>query len=172
MSIRTMLSGSACLAIAFACSQAWAASMNATDRQFMATAARLDMTEAHEGQIAETQANRPDVKSLAKTMIQDHTESYAELTGIAAKEGVAIPKGIDAGRDTTIRQLVHLKGARFDRQFAADEVAAYRHAIAVFKREAERGQDPALKSYASKMTPILERHLQLAEGCAKAAPHA
>jgi putative membrane protein len=63
--------------------------------------------------------------------------------------------------------LAHLKGANFDRQFSRDEIAAHRQAIIVFKREAEHGQDAAVKAYAAKMVPVLEKHLHLAEDCAK-----
>lgn len=146
---------------------AQAASLSTADKQFLIMAAKADMTEAHEGQIAEDQASRTDVKELAKTLVQDHTDSYQQLTQLAAKTGVSIPKGIDTAKVQTIVRLVHLKGATFDRRFAEDEIAAHRRAIAVFKREAEHGQDADVKAYAAKMVPVLEKHLHLAEDCAK-----
>ncbi len=60
-----------------------------------------------------------------------------------------------------------MKDQRFDRTFITDEIAAHRHAIAVFKHEAEHGQDADVKAYATKMIPVLEKHLHLAEECAK-----
>jgi hypothetical protein len=39
----------------------------------------------------------------------------------------------------------------------------------MFKREAERGRDADLKAWASKMLPIVEKHLQLAEQSSKTA---
>jgi putative membrane protein len=80
---------------------------------------------------------------------------------------VTIPKGINAGKDPTIGQLAHLKGSRFDSQFARAEVAAHQRAIEAFKQEAAHGQDADVKDYASKMIPVLEKHLHLAEECAK-----
>jgi putative membrane protein len=144
-----------------------AAALSNADKQFMAMAAKANMTEAHQGQMAEKQASRADVKDLAKTIVQDHTEAYEHLTELAAKTGVAIPKGIDAGKNPTIQQLVHLKGSRFDTQFARDEVIDHKRAIAAFKQEAAHGQDADVKDYASKMIPVLEKHLHLAEECAK-----
>ncbi len=167
MSIGMTLPGLTCLAFLAAAPNAPAASMNTSDQQFIAMVARTDMAEAHEGQMAESQATRSDVLALARVLVQDHTQSYQHLGEIAAKSAVSIPKGIDVRKDPTIRQLVHLKGARFDRQFARDEIAAQRRAIALFKREAKRGQDPAVKAYASKTLPVLEKHLHLAEDCAK-----
>ena len=53
----------------------YAGPLNSVDRNFMMTAARIDMTEAHKGQMAENQAVRTDVKDFARTSVQDHTES-------------------------------------------------------------------------------------------------
>jgi putative membrane protein len=144
-----------------------AAALSPADRQFLNTAARTDMTEAHEGQMAQDQASRNDVKEFAKTLVQDHTDSYHQLSELAAKTGATIPKGINTAKVPGIMSLVHLKGAGFDRQFIRDEIAAHRHAIAVFQQEAKQAKDPAVRDYASKMIPILEKHLHLAEDCAK-----
>jgi putative membrane protein len=104
-------------------------------------------------------------------VVQDNTKSYERLTRLAAQTGVSIPKGIDGAKDRTIRQLVHLKGDGFERQFARDEIAAHRQAIATFKREAAHGQNAEVKAYATEMIPVLEKHLHLAEDCAKPARH-
>ena len=167
MQIRHVQGAACCFALLAASGIACAASLTSADQQFMTEAARTDMIEAHEGQMAQNQASRADVKTFGGTLVRDHTNSYAQLTVLAAKDGVTIPKGINSAKDRTIEQLVHLKGDRFDRQFVRDEVAAHRHAIAVFKREAEHGQNPDVKAYAQKMIPVLENHLRLAEACAK-----
>jgi len=171
MQIRNILSGTSCLALLAAGGIGYAGSLSSADRNFMITPAQTDMTEAHIGQMAENQAARTDVKDFAKTLVQEHTESYENLTRLAAKTGVSIPKGINAAKHPAIRQLVRLKGTRFDRDFARDEIAADRQEIAVFKREAARGHDADAKSFAVKTIPILEKDLQLAEQCAKPARH-
>ncbi len=147
---------------------ALAGSVNATDRNFMMAAARIDMTEAHKGQMAENQAVRTDVKDYARTLVQDHTQSYEHLSELAAKNGVSIPRGISA-RGPEIVQLVHLKGERFDRRFAREEVAADQQAIALFKREAAHGRDAGVKAYATSTISTLENDLRLAQQCAKTA---
>jgi putative membrane protein len=62
-----------------------------------------------------------------------------------------------------------LKGDRFDWQFARDEITAHRHAIAVYKHEADHGENADVKAYAAKMISLLEKHLKLAEDCVKPA---
>jgi putative membrane protein len=169
MQIQTLLSSACCLALLVSAGPAGGASLGNADKEFVITAAKNDMTEAHEGQMAESHANRGNLKIFAKTLIQDHSKSYQHLSELAAKTGVIIPKGIDAAKDPTIMQLVHLKGEKFDRSFITDEIAAHRHAIAIFKREAKLGQDADVKAYATKMIPVLKKHLRLAEDCAKPA---
>jgi len=119
--------------------------------------------------MAENQAARSDVKDHAKTLVQDHTQSCEQLTALAAKTGVAIPKGINAAKDPAIESLARLKGDSFDRAFSKDEVAAHQRAVASFKREAANSHDPDVKAWASQRLPVLEKHLQLAEQCAKPA---
>lgn len=166
MKIRSMVTGIGLVGVA-AAGLVYAGSLTKADEQFLNMAAKTDMTEAHEGQLAQDQAMRSDVKEFGKTLVQDHTDSYHQLSELASKAGVSIPKGINSAKVQTIVQLVHLKGANFDRQFAQDEIAAHRRAIAAFKHEAEHGQDADVKAYASKMIPVLEKHLHLAEDLAK-----
>ncbi len=158
----------ACFLALFAAARiACAAPLTNADKQFMITAARTDMIEAHEGQMAESQAKREDVKDFAKTLVQDHTQSYEQLTALAAKTGVSIPTGINAAKDPGIAPLIRLNGDRFDRAFDRDEVAAHRRALALFKHEAASGHDPDVKAWAAQRIPVLEKHLHLAEECAK-----
>ncbi len=170
MNISNIVSSAPCL-ILLAAGVACTATLNTVDKQFLVTAAKTDMTEAHEGQMAESQASRADVKDFAKTLVDDHTASYTQLSALAAKTGVAIPKGINVAQNRTVVQLVHLKGDRFDRQFTSDEIAAYRQMLATFKREAQQGRDPDVKAYATKTIPTLQKELQLAQKCAKPMGH-
>ena len=169
MQIRINPAAACCFAMLAAGVVAYAASLSSADRQFMVMAAKTDMLEAHEGQMAENQANQSDVKDLGRTLVQDHTDSYQHLTALAAKTGVSIPKGIDVAKDRSVEQLARLKGARFDHQFAQDEIADHRQALAAFRREAAHGSDTDVKAYASSMIPVLEKHLHLAEKCARPA---
>jgi putative membrane protein len=164
-----MLSKVCGLAVLAVCAVAQAASISRADKEFMNTVARLDMTGAHEGQMAENQASSPQVKDFAKMLVQDDSESYGHLAELAAKSGVPIPKGIDTGKIPTVRVLAALHGSRFDRAFTGDAIAAQQRAIAVFKHEAKYGQDADVKAYAGKMISVFENNLKRAEECARPA---
>lgn len=67
---------------------AYSAFLSPGDREFMSSAARLNMIGAHESQIAEDQASMADIEDLAKTLVQNHSRDYgrrAELTSISQK---------------------------------------------------------------------------------------
>src|SRR5271156_2960349 len=163
MQVRYLIPVVFCLATPLVAGTLKTSAVSSADKQFMIMAARTDMMEAHEGQIAESQAQRADVKDYAKTLVQDHTQSYGELSELAAKTGVTIPKGINAAKDPTMQQLTHLKDSHFDRQFTQDESAAHKQALAAFKREAANGRDADVKAFASQQIPILEKPLQTVE---------
>jgi putative membrane protein len=163
MRIRKTLPYVYCFAILSLSGIASAASMSNADKQFLVTVAETDMTDAHKGQMAESRAARDDVKDLGKTLSTDCTHSYEELTELAAKAGVAIPKGINVAKIHSVEQLGHVKGARFDTLYTKDQITAQRKTVAIFKREAAHGRDADLKAWASKMLPVVEKHLQLAE---------
>jgi putative membrane protein len=169
MQIRMTIPLAFCLTLPLAAGADKPQAVSSADKQFMIMAAKADMTEANEGQLAENQAKRDEVKDFARMLVKDHTESYEGLTELAAKLGVTIPKGIDTGKDRTIQQLVHLKDAHFDVQFVRDEIASHKQALAAFKREAASGSDADVKAFAAKTIPVLEKHLQAAEAAAKPA---
>jgi putative membrane protein len=63
-------------------------------------------------------------------------------------------------------QLAAQFGADFDRQFMADQIKNHQEAIQLFEAEAQTGQDPRLRKYASDTLPILYRDLQQAQAIA------
>jgi putative membrane protein len=138
---------------------------NGSDQFFLSDAAGFDMVQAHEGEMALTAARSEEVRNLAHRMIQAHTASYQQLSVIAQKTGMTIPRAIDAGTNNLIIGLTKLRDARFDRQFAEDQVEQYKQEIVVYDQETRNGKNADLKAYASRTLPILKEHLNQAEAC-------
>ena len=130
-------------------------------------AAQADMTIAHIGQMAENRAATDKVKNFAKTVVQDHTNDYWELTGVAAKAGDQIPKAINGQNARVIAALERSKGKAFDRDFLNRQSAEHERLISAFKLEAEHGSNPVIKDYARKALPTIERHLHDAQDLLK-----
>jgi putative membrane protein len=150
---------------ALCCIPAW--SNSNSDAQFLAMAAQADMTTAHIGKMAESRAAASKVKDFANTLVQDHTSDYERLTELAAKTGDAVPKAIDRQNDYLINSLNRYKGKSFDHAFLTRQSAEHEKLINAFKREAEHGSNPAIKAYATKALPTIERHLHDAQDLLK-----
>jgi putative membrane protein len=152
---------------------AQAASAPQDDHAFLKMAAEADMTSAHIGEMAETRAASNGVKEFGRKLVQDHTDDYRQVAELAAKLGDSIPKGIDSVDNRQITRLGRFKGAAFDRAFLAHETVEHQRLVSAFKREAEHGNDPAVKAYAGKTLPALESHLHDGQDLLKAKkPHA
>ena len=137
------------------------------DAAFLAMAAEADMTVAHLGRMAETNAAASEVKNLAKTLVQDHTSDYERLSVLCSKVGYKIPKGVDRQDQQTFAKLRHVEGKPFDRAFLSEQSAEHEKLINAFRREAERGTNPEIKDYASKTLPTIEQHLHDAQNLMK-----
>lgn len=171
MSTRWIWAVECCFVMTGGLAMAQPAKLSTGDKSFLKMAAESNMTEAHLGQMAESQASETTVKTLGKTLDQDHTQAYEALQDVATKTGQTIPNGIDVSKDPAIKRLMNLKGTAFDRDFLRHEIQDHQKTIAQFKREAEHGENPDIKAYADKTLPTLENHLRQAEDLAKSAKH-
>jgi putative membrane protein len=130
-------------------------------------AAQADMTIAHISQMAENRAATEKVKDFAKTVVQDHTNDYWQVTELATKAGDSIPKAINSQNGRMIAGLARSKGKAFDREFLNRQSAEHERLISAFTQEAEHGSNPAIKDYARRTLPTIERHLHDAQDLLK-----
>jgi putative membrane protein len=143
-----------------------------SDQDFVTFAAETDMTEAHLGQLAANQAASQGVKDFGQMLVTDHTNDYQQVSMVASKAGLTVPKGLDAKHEKMVAPFEKLKGAAFDRQFVREMVAGHTKAIAEYKREAQEAQSADVKAYASQTLPTLQKHLEAAQALEKTKPAA
>jgi putative membrane protein len=131
------------------------------DQNFVDRAALGTSSEIQLGRLARTRALSPAVRSFAARIITDHRQAHARLKMIERHLQMA-PTTAPAPQS----QLAAQFGADFDRQFMADQIQNHQEAIQLFQAEAQAGQDPRLRKYASDNLPILYRDLQEAQAIA------
>ncbi|MGA3346615.1 MAG: DUF4142 domain-containing protein [Terracidiphilus sp.] len=130
------------------------------DQRFVDFVAQTDMVDANLGQLAEAAGSSNSVKDCAQMLVTDHTSDFHEISDLAQKAGFRVPKAIDLENNkTTIGPFQRLKGTAFDRRYVQEMVAEHAKAIAIYKKEAADAETPALKSYADKTLPVLEKLL-------------
>jgi putative membrane protein len=138
-----------------------------SDAAFLSTAAQADMTIAHMSQDTESKAANDKVRDFAKTLVQEHTTDYQELTELAEKTGDKIPRGIDRENFQSVSALEHAKGKAFERAFLTRQSAEHQKLVRAYKQEADHGSNPAIRAYASKALPVVEQHLREVEDLLK-----
>ena len=130
-----------------------------TDQQFVDFAAQTDMVEANLGQLAETVASSQPVKDYGQMLVTDHTKDFNQLYDVAHQVNLNMPNAIDAEHNKVmIDPFQNLKGSAFDNHYIHEMIAGHTKAIAVYKKEAADAQNPALKSYAEQVLPVLQKH--------------
>jgi putative membrane protein len=134
-----------------------------SDAQFARKAAQGGMAEVKMGHLAQDKGTADSVKKFGQRMVEDHSKAGDALKQAAAAENVVLPKDMNAQDKATYDSLSKLSGAAFDRAYARDMVKDHEEDIAEFNREANGGQDAAIKDFASQTLPTLQDHLKQAK---------
>jgi putative membrane protein len=142
------------------------AALSKSDQEFAQKAAAGGLAEVSLAQVAQQNAQSPEVKQFAQRMITDHTQANEELQQLVQQNNLTPPAAPAGKEQAEQKRLSALKGAAFDTEYMRHEVADHGQDIAEFQREAQSGQDPALKAFAQKTLPVLRQHLQMAEAAA------
>ena len=133
------------------------------DSTFATKAAQGGMAEVKLGELAKEKASSQPVKDFGQKMIDDHSKANDELKGIAGRKGITLPQSLDPKDQATYDGLAKLSGPAFDRDYMRDMVTDHRTDVNEFKREANAGRDPQVKSFAESTLPTLQEHLEQAK---------
>ena len=139
------------------------ANLSAADREFMMNAAKDGMAEVQMGRLAQQKGSTDAVKNYGNKLVEDHHAANDELKQLAGDLGVTLPDEVDQKHKAELDRLSNLSGQRFERAFMRHAVQAHKKDVAAFQREANQGQDPSVKAFASKHLPTLREHLEMAQ---------
>lgn len=134
-----------------------------SDEQFIRNAAECDMADVKLGQLAGEKAQAPEVKNLAKRILEDHTKALDELKETAQKQGINLPTDISHKDALLYDRLSKLSGPQFDKEYTQEMVTGHQKDISEFKRAETTVKNPATKEYAQKALPTLQAHLEQAQ---------
>src|SRR4051812_31818550 len=97
-------------------------------------AATSDMFEIAASKLA-TERGNDATKAFAQQMIADHTKTTSEIKGLidAGKVAAQPPSEMTKAQTAKLKKLESLNGAAFDKEYSADQVAAHKEAVALFK---------------------------------------
>ena len=129
------------------------------DKTFIQEAGAGNLAEAEMGQLAEQKATRPAIKEFGRWMATDHGFANKWLAAILREEHENFQPALTAEQSEMKRKLEGLSGAQFDQYYVQHMVQDHEKTVPVFEKEAKEGHNPAIKTYAEDLTPVLEQHL-------------
>jgi putative membrane protein len=125
--------------------------LSSADKAFIKDAAKGGMMEVAMGQVAQQNATDSEVKNFGARMVKDHGKANDELKALAKEENVQLPAGKEPGK------------WKSDKDYIGQMVQDHEKDLAAFEKEAKEGSDPDLKSFASKTSDVVRKHLDMAK---------
>ncbi len=138
------------------------------DADFAVAAADGGLMEVQLGKLAQQKGVSKQIKDLGAMMVKDHGMAYDELTSAAKVKNITLPSTLSDKCQKKVNELTEMKGADFDKAYADLMVDDHKEDLDVFKKEASKGNDSLLSSWAKGKVPVLEHHLMMAEQAKKA----
>lgn len=133
------------------------------DAEFAVEAADAGLLEVQLGTMALTKASSPEVKQFAQKMVDDHTSANNELKALAQQKNITLPTTMGNEHQRKYDNFNDKTGEDFDKEYIDQMVKDHKEAIDEFEDQAEEGNDPELKSWASSKLTALRHHLTEAE---------
>jgi putative membrane protein len=133
------------------------------DENWLSTAIQGDRFEIQGGQMALQKTSNAAVKTLAQTLVTDHTKSLRESKTLANALHTQIPHQPSQSEIWELSVVNSFTGADFDRWYASLEVADHKQDIEEATNEAQNGKQAHVRQSARRELPILKKHLKLAK---------
>lgn len=133
------------------------------DAEFAVEAADGGMLEVELGTLAITKAASPEVKQFAQKIVDEHTKANNELKALAQKKNITLPTTLGNEHQRKLEKLREKTGAEFDKEYMDLMVKDHKEDVKEFEEQAEDGNDPEIKEWASSKLPTLRNHLEEAE---------
>jgi putative membrane protein len=133
----------------------------ADDKTFVMNAAMGGMAEVELGRLAVSKASSEHVKQFGQRMVDDHSKANDELKSVASQQKIDLPVSLDSKHQAAVDRLSKLSGSAFDKAYVKEMVKDHDEDVKEFQREAQSGQDSAVRAFASKTLPTLQEHQRM-----------
>jgi putative membrane protein len=133
------------------------------DKKFAKEAAEGGLTEVALGKLAVEKGQTDAVKQFGQKMIDDHSKANDDLKAVASAQNIDIPDSLDSKHQAMVDKMSKLSGAAFDHEYSKNQLKDHEKDVREFQQEAQNGNNPAVKDFASKTLPTLQQHLAMAK---------
>jgi putative membrane protein len=137
------------------------------DATFVKEVAICGRYDAYLGELVGTQTRNNEVKNFAVRLVADHITASTGLKTAAASAGIELPTKLDDAHQKQYEAFKDYKGNNLDRDFVKAMVKSYTDGVAVFTRASKEAKNPAVKEFATKTLPTLQKNLETAKSLDK-----
>jgi putative membrane protein len=163
---RNVLAFAAAVIIVIGAFAAQAALLPQHAKNFVPKISAAGLFEIQSSKLALDRSQNDSVRDFAQRMIDDHAKAGDQLKSVVAANNLDaswIADAVDSKHQRWLDKLAKLNGADFDKEYLADQVSAHNDAVGLFKDYADKGDNAALKDFATQTLPTLQQHQQMAK---------
>lgn len=133
---------------------------------FAAQAAANDLFATEAAKLAVKRSTNAQVKAFAKAMETAHAQSGVALAAAIKASGLAIalPTVLPDNLNAKLEDLAKADNKDFDKAYADSQVDAHQASLNLLQRYAQDGDTAAIKAFAAATAPVVQEHLNRAEG--------
>jgi putative membrane protein len=124
------------------------------DISFFRAAAESGRKEVSLARDALPSLKNPELKRIAEMLVNDHSNANARLLKIAESKGWSVPAPPTESPPSSGAVI-----SDFDAQWTTDMIAGHERSVALYRAQAQAGEDPDLRRYARETLPTIEHHL-------------
>ena len=124
------------------------------DIQFVKQATENGRKEVHAARDALPQLKQPELKQIAEMLVKDHSGANEKLARLAEAKGWPVP-----APSAPAAPPAGTASGNFDAKWTADMIAGHERSIALYRAQAQAGEDKDLRAYAKETLPTIEKHL-------------
>ena len=124
------------------------------DLAFVKQATESGRKEINSARDALPQLKEPELKRIAEMLLTDHTGANVRLSKIAEAKGWPMP-----APQASASPPSGTASSDFDAGWTAEMIAGHERSAALYRAQAQNGEDKDLRNYARETLPTIERHL-------------
>lgn len=138
------------------------------DQTFLTKAIEGNFAEIEMGKLAQEKGQSQGVKDFGAMLVQDHTDGNTKAMDLAHQMNVSnTPTAPTKKQMADHERLMKLSGDKFDAEFAKHMTMDHKEDIAEYTKQSKMKSDDPTASFAAQTLPVLQKHLQAAEGLEK-----
>ncbi|QJW97435.1 DUF4142 domain-containing protein [Frigoriglobus tundricola] len=137
------------------------------DAKFVQGVAVGGMYAVYLSELTGMQTRNSNIRKFALLMVKDHLAAKEELAAAAKAAGVTLPTKLDAEHQKRYETFKDYKGDNLDRDYVKAMVKCHTDGVAAFALASKGAKNPAVKDFAAKALPTLQKHLEMAKALEK-----